>query len=325
MKTQHLSIAYMTNRRDCRIEWFFDSLAIQLAEHPTPVTIIVVDFWADEPGRRDDIARKAAQFINAGIVVKHTTPKPTVWQGRYRLATRDYFAAANARNTAICLAPDGWLAYVDDLSVLCPDWLYWCLQAIDQNVVGLGTYRKVRNLEVANGIIIGYDADESGLDSRIKHCRTKIYSGKQVPDCVPASGSWMFGCSLVGPVQGFLDINGWDEDCDSMSAEDYPCGMMLQNNGYRLMFMTKMMTFESEELHHAEKPFLRIDKPNVKGHKDASNAYLATIISAKTRRAPNYFEFGIAAERSRVLAGLPFTKTQIPEHDWRDSQPIREM
>ena len=322
---EHITIAYMTNRKDCRIEWFFDSLWWQWQEHPVPITLVVVDFYADDPSRHEAIMAKAKRFLDAGVTLKHVTPKPTVWQGRHRLTKRDYFAPSNARNTALCLAHDGWIAYVDDLSILTPDWLFWAIHAINQKVIGLGTYQKVHELEVIDGILQHCRFTPQGRDSRLKICEENLYPGKPLPDIIPATGSWMFGCSLVAPVQAFLDVNGWDENCDSMGAEDYSCGIMIHNAGYKLMFMPRMITFESEELHHVEPPFLRIDKKDVHGHKDASHAYLHQLISNKMKWAPNYFAPTLATERQRVLAGQPFTMTQIPQHDWRDGQPLTEM
>lgn len=133
-----LTIAYMTNRREPRVDWFFASLARELSTAAAGelgnLRCVVVDFWADESGRRAAFAALAP----AGVELVHVPPKPTVWQGPHRLTGRDYFAAASARNTALCLAPDGWIAYVDDLSVLMPGWLAACRDLRD---LGLRPYR----------------------------------------------------------------------------------------------------------------------------------------------------------------------------------------
>src|SRR5438309_7276872 len=102
MKT---TIAYMTARRDCRVEWFRDSLARQIL--PTDdIQVVIVDFFHTE--RRWSILE--------GWL--HVPPKPTVWQGPHRLTNKDFFAPSNARNTALCYATGSHIAYVDDLSLL---------------------------------------------------------------------------------------------------------------------------------------------------------------------------------------------------------------
>lgn len=318
-----LTVAYMTNRRDCRFEWFFDSLANQMTSDP--VRLVIVDFFYDEPGRKDYFISRFAKHPNlAGMDLIHVPPKPCIWQGRHRVTKQDYFAASNARNTALCYALDGYIAYVDDLSVLLPGWLARVRKAIEGYYVACGSYEKVQKMVVNDGFATSGNYTVHGMDHRIVHSQ-KMFNGKSMPELIPHTGSWLFGCSLAAPVQAFLDINGWDEDCDSMGAEDYPCGWMLHSAGYKLFFDPAMKTLESEELHFVEPPFLRIDKQNVMGKKDASNAYLA-MLNGGRKKAPNYFgPEGLAGLRKKILAGEPFPIPQIPEHDWRDGQLISEM
>lgn len=325
----HLSVAYITNRRDNRIEWALDSLFVQwTAATPRPaLRLIIVDFFADDPGRRAEVAAKYARFTAAGVTTFHVTPKPTVWQGPHRLTSRDYFAASNCRNTAICLAPDGWLAYVDDLSVLMPGWLDRILAAMTAtpSYIALGTYEKAKEMVVENGVLISCVHDNNGMDSRIVVARKQHAHLPELPTTIPCTGNWLFGCSLAAPITAFLAINGWDEDCDSMGAEDYPCGHMIEKAGYKFRLDPAMKTVESWELHFVEAPFLRIDKPNIHSQRDGSNAYVKMLIGGRYS-APNYFgEGGIAAVRQRVLAGEPFPITQCPDRDWRDAQLLSEM
>lgn len=315
---QHLTIAYFTCRRDCRIDWFFDSLHREISGNYENIKIVVVDFWADNSFERmEQIMRRAPANQN----VVHIQPKPNVWQGKYRLTKDDYFAASNARNTAICLAPDGWLAFVDDISVLLPGWFDSIKRAMDNNYIVLGAYKKVKGLEVVNGNPEKYTEFPGGIDSRWNY-------GKD-SEAVQVDGGRMYGCSLAAPVEAFLQINGFDEDCDSMASEDYIAGLMLEQHGWKLMYDRRMLTFESEELHFVEKPFKRIIKawtPESKfREKDASHTIL-NMVRAGRKVAPNYFgEGGIRAVRQRVLAGEPFPITQVPQHDWRDGQPLTEM
>lgn len=312
-----LTIAYLTCRKDCKIEWFYASLARQLPKNLS-VHIIVVDSWADAPGRREDLWEKYHQpeFCDGGAYWTHRAPKPSVWSGPHRLTKVDYFSAANSRNTALCLAQTDWIAYVDDLSVLVPGWLDAVMQAMRENYIVLGAYRKVRNLDVRDGQIASYDAFPAGEDNRLKHA-----TGTQTS----CGGNWLFGCSFAAPVEALLSVGGSPEMCDStgLGSEDYCLGIALANAGYAFRYDQRMMTLESEEHHHNpnEIQFKRMDKgvsPN-----DKSHAMLHT--AQRSRYYDNYYPGGMRALRERVLAGDPFPVINDPTTDWYDGQPLSEL
>lgn len=299
-----LTIAYMTSRLDPKIEWFFQSLAKQSGQQPD--RIVVVDYHKDN---------RPLSFPS-GIQIVHVPPKPNVWQGPYRLTQQDYFAAANARNTAICHAPDGTIAFVDDLSVLMPGWLECVNQSERENYIALGAYKKMKNMVVQDGIVTSYEDFPPGVDSRLHQVSQ---------DQTSCAGSWLFGCSFACPVEALLDVNGLDENCDStgLGSEDYCLGIRIGKlNKYSFRYDRRMMTWESEEHHHIGTPMLRRDKgvsPN-----DKSHAMLNAAMGSA--QAPNFFgEGGIRALRQRILAGEPFPIQQIPQHDWFDSQPLSEL
>lgn len=298
----------MTNRLDPKIQWFFDSLRRQ--ETKTDYEVIVVDFHAEN---RDEAFRKLCADNNARLV----PPKPCIWQGKHRVTSHDYWAASNARNTALCLAKNGYLMYVDDLSVLAPTWMTGVKAAYEGGYAVAGTYQKVKKMFVEDGILVSYESFDLGRDVR------RGFYPNNGPH--PSSGTHFYGCSCGAPVGSFLHINGWDEDCDSMSGEDYVCGIMLNLTGYHIVFDSRMMSFESEEHHHGGTVFTRIIKPYPKT-KDASHAMLHWVLSGKRNSAPNYFGTGgIAALRQRIQAGEPFPIPRIPEHHWPDGQLISTM
>jgi hypothetical protein len=310
-----LTICYITARREPHIDWFFQSLERETrnTKGAPDYDVVVVDYYAREP------LRKAELGASARIPFKHTPPKPTVWQGPHRLTTKDYFAPSNARNTAICWSDSEWVAFVDDLSVLMPGWLNSVCEAMAGGYIALGSYKKVKNLKVTGpDATATYEEFDGGIDSRIKHCAKHNQAGP----LVPAAGSWMFGCSFAIRVEDFLSVNGSDENCDSVGGEDYNLGIRLQNSGKKFFYDLRMLTLESEEGHWTANPFVRWDKgtsPN-----DKSHALLK--MCQQSTWAPNYFgPGGLRALRSAVLAGAPFPITQIPEHDWFDGQPLREM
>ena len=296
----NLSICYVTSRLNPRWHWFRDSLHRETGGDYSDITLIVVD-------------RHAPRFLSSYCPMKHVAPKPNVWMGQHRLTSKDYFAASNTRNTAICLAPDGWIVFVDDLSVLLPGWLAAVREAMAGSYVAAGAYKKVLDLVVNDGLVVSCTETARGTDSRWHYGDTPI----------PIPGSQLFGASLACPVEWLLEINGFDEDCDSVGGEDYALGMMLQAHGRPIRYCRRMLTYEDDLAHGEEPPMIRIDKG--KSPNDKSHAMLHMIQGGR-RTAPNYFgDGGIREVRRRVLAGEPFPVTRCPTCDWYDAMPLSEM
>ena len=187
--------------------------------------------------------------------------------------------------------------------------------------IALGAYKKVKQLRVnADASEILFEPFPRGVDSR--------WDKGSDEHPVEAAGSWLFGCSLAAPVEAFLNINGFDEDNDSMGGEDYAAGMMLERQGWRFRYARSMATYESEEEHAQLPVFKRV----IKIHRgagpacpDASHWMLQAVMKNRFK-APNYFgEAGLRGLRARVLTGEPFPIAQIPQHHWPDSQPLCEM
>lgn len=310
-----ITFSYFTNRKEPKIHWFFDSLAREAKQLGlTSAKLVVVDFYALSPRRKEIFQMK---YDRSGLEFDyiHVPPKPSVWQGPHRLTKSDFFAAANARNTALCLAPDGYLVCADDLAVLLPGWLTEVLLAHSDGHVAAGAYMKVRELKVRKGQVIHYQQFPEGIDTRYG----RLADPKE-PHII--GGGELYGASMGAPVEALLRINGWDEDCDSMGSEDYICGMMLEHHGYPARYHPKMMTYESEELHYKDTPMSRIIKP-MKGVKDATWQMLNWVKGGARRYATNYQS--MSDTRDLVLGGGEFPIIQCPEHDWRDGQPLREM
>lgn len=299
------SIAYFTNRRDCRIEWFWSSL---MRQGGAGIPVIVVDFYQDE---RDVSKYPWNEICNQS---KHIEPKPYVWSGKHRLTSRNYFSAASFRNTAIIVCQTEYLVFVDDISVLLPGWLDAVKRAVEFPGITLGAYKKVKNLIVEHGEVKSFEPFPPGVDSRWNH-------GSDT-DTVIASGSWLFGCSFAAPLEALLKVNGSDENSDPSGGEDYTLGIRLQNAGYSFRYDRRMLTYESEELHHIEPPFLRIDPGQ--SPRDRSHALLH--LAMGSNYAANFFgDGGIRAVRERVLAGEPMPIIKIPQHDFFTGKPLSEM
>lgn len=230
-----LTIAYMTNREQPMIEWFFRSLNRELLGNYADVNIVVIDAFAKDQARRDRFSALCP------VPFRHVTPKPTPWQGEHRLTDHDAFAASNARNTALCCAQDGYIVFVDDLSVLLHGWLNTVREHMAAGHIVCGAFRKVRELtvdDVAN--LTHWVRSAAGEDSRFDHKRS-------VP--VEHDGAWFFGCSFAMPVETMLQVNGFDECLDGLSFEDVCFGLRIKKAGFSMWYDQRMLTYESEELH----------------------------------------------------------------------------
>ncbi len=337
-----VTVAYFTSRKNPHIEWFFSSLYRELGGNYEGIRVVVVDFWAqamdgriqgispnwteaDVMERRALFALASAALSLAGVTCLHVPPKPTVWAGPSRLTKENYFAAANARNTAICLAPDGWIVGVDDVSVLMPGWWKAVQAAIDGDYVVCGAYRKVKDLVVENGNVVSFTDFAAGHDHREAVAKGKI---------TDTNGGWFYGCSFAAPVEALLQIGGFMEICDGMGFEDVPAGLMMKANGWELKYDPRMLSYESEEAHFLDKPMIRIDpvkEPTImpatalgypEMRNDKSHALLRLLWphgwrDQAIRYHPGYFgPEGIRGLRKRVLAGEAFPKMGIPEHCW---------
>jgi len=285
------------------VEWFLDSLRREILDFGKGLQIrtVMVDFYADE---------RQGQF---GFDF-HVPPKPNVWQGPHRLTTQDYFAASNARNTALCLALEGWLLVVDDLSVLMPGYFKAVREAMEGGYIACGAYIKGNNLKVFDGRVISYEPNPVHVDVRWPQGRD------DGPVSVP--GGYMYGCSSCTPVEALLQINGWDEYLDIMGLEDCTCGIMLQGAGWSLKYDRRMLAIESYELHFKGKQFIRLGKHDPI---DQHVELMKEVYSGKRTKAVCYYPEGLREVRRQVLDGKPFPVLTQPTHDWRDGQPLCEM
>lgn len=296
----NFTIAYMTNRRNPRFEWFADHLTNRCFRGE----LIVIDFYADER----DLSKYA---YDRGLDARSHTPKPTVWQGKHRLTKENYFAAANARNTAVCLAKHDYIVFADDLSVPGDHWMDVVREHARAKRVVFGSYAKLFGMQVENGELINWSSTASADQRAI-----------QQPNFGPCHGGWLYGCSFGLPIDVMLRINGMPEIADGMGYEDAVTGETIVNNGIEVFFDRIMKTFESEEAHFEDKPFIRSD-PGVSPN-DKSHAFLSMCKGLK--RFDNYFgPEGLTGLRARIQAGEEFPIMGIPEHEWFTSTPLRDL
>lgn len=297
-----LTICYITCRPEPRFDWFMDSLAAQWPDERIVQVIII-----------DSLKSSRGCDLSAGNII-HAKPKPTVWQGKNRLTQSDWWAASNARNTGICLCRTEWIAFVDDRSVLVPGWMESIRRAMEGNYAVAGAYEKVHNLVVENGMIKSYtepanDGNPTGRDSRD--------SGQRDPE--RCHGNWWFGCTNALPLEWALQVNGYDETCDSLGMEDVIFGAMLENSGLPIRYDPRMKIVEDRTPGSIEYVAKRTDKG--KSPNDKSHALLHKL-QGLSRAAHNW---DLREVRDKVLSGEPFPVPRGPTHDWWDNQPLSEF
>lgn len=231
-----ISIVYITFRENCRFEWFIESLCNQAtAEQMGQIQLIIVDgylFESDQPVRRAYFQ----DLIQGRIESLHVSPKPTMWQGQYRVTSENYFTAANTRNTGACYAKHPYIAFVDDLGVLGPRWLEAVFEGSRHNHIYCGAYTKVKDIVVEGGKFISGNT-QGGVDSRLAH-----YS-QDVSRC---GGVHMFGSSFCLPLCWMFEVNGQNEMCGGLGAEDYDFGIRLERSGKTLYYNKRMFIHESD-------------------------------------------------------------------------------
>lgn len=306
----NFSLIYLTARIDPRFQWFVDSLCNQCADGQFPQVIFIDScLWGENYKER--VA--ALQAIVAGrFSYQHHPPKPCVWQGPHRLTQRDYFAAANARNTGLCYAKEEYIFYVDDLTVLMPGWVDNARHAAKSRYVAAGSYKKAWDMVVEGGLLVSCRETAGGTDSR-------WHLGSNTGADVKIDGGKLFGCSFGLPVSTLLDCNGQDEMCDSLGGEDYFLGLSLEKLGVNIFYNRNLSTRESEEGHGQGPIYLRLDK----GLGKSSLDLLARRRASGPRAMGN--DFNLAELRQKILSGEPFPVPTKPDKHFWDGQPLSEL
>jgi hypothetical protein len=286
-----ITIAYVTSRRSPRLDWTLRGLEAQ-AEPGDEIELIVVDALGRPP---TEIGLVPCSPVKSVIAAE---PKPCAWQGRQRVTGRDWWAMANARNTAVALAGADYLVFLDDRCWLGPGWL-----------------ASVRRAEASReSVVVGaYEKIEVGRVSR-DHRLIREPRGRR--DC---GGGWLYGCTFGLPLEWLLDVNGFEEGCDGLSGEDYVLGLMLGNRGRRIDFDPRMLV--RQERSGVDHGCVRADKGT--SPRDKSNAALARF-GGRTRTE---FTPDLRAIRAAIAAGgrFPDVDRGAPHLDWYDGQPIRDM
>ncbi len=295
----HLAICFMTGREDPRLDWVLDALQMQ-AHADDEIELIVIDALGDQRGAH------AIGFYPHRMITNliESPPKPTVWQGKHRVTSCDWWATANARNTALVLCPEDvdFIAFLDDRARPGPHWLDEVRKSYERrDSVIAGSYEKIE----------GADRHTT------RDHRTGIHPGGKI-NC---GGGWLYGCTFALPLAWALDVNGFEEGCDGLTGEDYIFGMMLQNAGHRIDFVPRLFVSQDREPGNesCKGSYACRDKgisPN-----DKSHAALKRFgVRKRTEFTPD-----LRALRARWHAGEGWPLPDPNAVDWYDKQPIRDM
>lgn len=317
-----ITLSFVTARRDPKAHWFFQSLHRETKGDYTGLRVVVVDFYAyghrEGDGWTDaqaEVRRAEFRELCSCPDYVHTSPIWNTWQGPHRLTREQWYAKADYLNAAVCFTPGDWLVNSDDLSVLMPGWLNAVRAAVTRNnVITCGAYRKVNNLAVRNGEVVGYTDHPSGLDRRWR------FGDDARP--VACRGSWMFG-NFAAPIDPILRINGWPQLSNGLGFEDSPTGNMLERASTGFVYDRRMLTWESEEDHHRDKPMVRSDygqSPN-----DKSHDFLNRANAAPRWDNPGFGPEGLAGVRRRVLAGEPLPVMTEPTVEWFTQRKLADL
>lgn len=292
-----LTIAFITGRVEPHLDWLLESLAPQVAKDDK-IRVLVIDSLS----RSAEDLGVLPHYGQWEPSVQVARPKPTPWQGPHRITSCDWWAKSSAMNTALVLCETDYVAFVDDCCRVGPKWLDAVRQGEkERRSVLAGTYDKIEH-------------------GRVTADHRRVLSPQGKLDC---GGGWLYGCAFALPLEWALEINGAEEGCDGMGAEDYIFGFMLSNNGRIIDFVPDMaVTQERAEVSATGPsiPLRRIDK-GVAPY-DKSNFALSRFRKRKcTEFSPDLRELRSAYAADRLVWPLPDPN----QRDWFDDQFIREM
>ncbi len=349
--------------------WFIESLFRQTtAEEREGIQLLFIDrhLWfpglfhgakehtewikLDDPKYHDPSRRRYASEINARrFHLTHLPPKPNVYAGPWRLTSKDWFCAANARNTAFLYAAHPYIVCVDDLSVLMPGWWNQAKHAAAGMYCVCGAYKKVLNLDMKlldeQQYGVTYEPFEAGVDSRWSH-------GSDT-GIVPWTGAGLFGCSFGMPLNLAVRVDGFAPETNGCGAEDYDFGIRAERAGGVFKYNRNMLTLESEERHHTDGtkdndgsvtalPSLWRERRVVTNRNfvpagydtyrladplkkfDSDHLLLNRVRNETTRILPLIPEH-LAKQRDRLLSDGVVNVPREPLESWIDLKPLKEL
>lgn len=341
-----ISFVHVTGRQDPKWEWYCDAICNQASPQELrdwQFTFVDRSLWAlrpqstpagyshvafGDPFYHDAERRLQLDRIVAGrFRYSHVPTLPNVYQGPFRLTTKDWFFAGVARNTGIITARHPYVMFCDDLALPCPQWLSQVRHAAEHKYLLAGMYAKRLKVVVEHGILASSEDYPGGVDSRMPH-------GSDT-GIIPWSGSGVFGCSFGVPLESLLVTDGCGYEVAAQGADDYDAGIRLERTGLKVFLNKNCFTIESEEAHHIEQSLPRESK-NVPAHllpdwyvdgkrsTMSDHVHLNRLWTEKERILPLY-PMGLRAIRDQFLSTGMVPIPTGPETDWRDGTPLKDL
>lgn len=337
-----LTIVHISGRRDPKWSWFVDSVCRQASpEELAKIQFVFIDakLWgtgafevrehseiklADSRFHDADRALELRKIVRGRFDYQHLPPLPNVYQGPFRLTTKDWFYAGLNRNTGIVAARNDYVMFCDDLAWPSMQWLAQVRHAVEHKYLLAGQYKKCKKMVIEDGQLVSHEEFPPGVDSR--------WNQGSPTGIVPWHGSGVFGCSFGAPLENLLQVDGNGRETAMQGAEDYCLGIRLERTGLKVMLNQNCFTMESEEDHHTEPSLPRESKliqpdrlpRGYSGNPMSDHVHLNRLWSERDRVLPT-IPNGLRAIRERFLATGIVPIPHEPTEDYRDGQPLREL
>ena len=295
-----ITIVVTTSRPIPRLDWIIDTFTANCPEIPVQEVIVVALF---------DIQDPAQPLPN--VPYRIVEPKPNPWQGQFKQTQVDWWAKANAINTALCHCTSEWVLFLDDRLVIQPGFGVGLKQAYEGNYIMAGGYEKRTAITVDKGAILNGG----------------IIVGKDHREGAPyrCSGQWLFGCVVFAKLEWWLDINGSPEKCNGLGFEDVITGVLFSNAGRMIKYDSRSSVIEDRSPEEFGIVMRRESKERYP-HDTSDKAHtLLNWANGADRPRKSENSFNLRELRDAILRGEPFPGVPDNMTDWFDGQPLKEM
>lgn len=235
-----ITICYITARKQPMFKWFVESLIMQYPNGIVDDQVIIVDVFVDHDENRKEDLKK---LVNNRFEYTHTASKPSIWNGKHRKTSRNFYDGPSTRNTGFIICDTSYLVYVDDLTVLMPNWLSYHKRAAEKNLIFSGAYDKVSDICFEGNVFKSYHKND--VDHRMTY--------QKDDNDLKSGGGWAFGTNTGFPMEYILKVNGYDEFFGARrGCEDCNLGIRLENAGFadKIYYNKNCLTIEDSLLHY---------------------------------------------------------------------------